>query len=94
MTSGGDTNQGRNWDEARIALGRVSQVLKDNPELGREDILPLLHEVPNYELLPEQVREAVEGLSPDERRLVNNFFTTLAENHFYLEDGSGNLEAY
>jgi len=94
MTAGGDMNQEMHWDEARIALAEVARVLGENPGLSPEEILPRLYEVPNYGLIPDEVRAAVEGLQPEERRLVNDFFATLAKNHFYLENGHGALEIY
>ena len=43
----------------------------------------------SYELIPETVRDSIEDLNYDERRLVTRTLTTLAENHFYLENNLG-----
>jgi hypothetical protein len=88
MTVGGGMTQ--DWDAARLALGRVAVQMEANPEISLEG----LRQVENYELIPEPVRDALEGLAPDERRLVTKVFTTLADNHFYLENGHGGLEFY
>jgi hypothetical protein len=90
MTAYGGTNPEMNWDEARIALGRVAQLFNENPEFTRED----LYRLENYELVPQPVREALEGLTADERQVVKRIFTTLAQNHFYLEGGEGGLRFY
>jgi len=92
MAVGGDGTPENYWDDARIALGEVAWVLHQNPGLSREDILPLLLRVKDYGLIPEGVRQAVEGLSPEERQVVTRFIRTLAENHFYVEGGHGKLD--
>ena len=53
-------------------------------------------DVKNYELIPEPVRQAIEGLTTIERPLVTHIFNTLAENHFYLENnlGGGLVDLY
>jgi hypothetical protein len=58
-----------------------------NIEFTQED----LSRLENYELIPEQVRHAIEDLSVEERRVVKSFIITLAENHFYVEGGGGGL---
>src|SRR4051794_14230437 len=79
MTADGGTNPGTNWDEARIALRRVAYFLKVNSEFDLEELRGL----ENYELIPEPVRETLEGLTPEERQIVEKVFITLEENHFY-----------
>lgn len=88
MTADGDMNPKTYWDEARIALGRVSKLFYENIEFTQEDLLRL----ENYELIPEQVRQAIEDLSLEERQVVRNFIGTLAQNHFYLEGGGGGVK--
>ena len=90
MTADGGTNSETYWDEARIALGRVAQLFDDRPEFTLEELRGL----ENYELIPEPVRETLEGLTPDERRFLDRIFTTLGENHFYLENAHGGLNFY
>ncbi len=90
MTAGGGMNPETNWDEARLALGRVAELFSNNPDFTQED----LYGVENYEAIPEPVRQTVENLTPDERRVVASVFTTLAENHFYLENNLGRMEPY
>jgi hypothetical protein len=75
------------WDEARVALGRVLWAMNDNPEVSPETLRAL----ENYEAIPLPVREALESLSPDERRVVTKMGSILAEHHFYLEHGDGGL---
>jgi hypothetical protein len=78
------------WDDARIALGRVSDLFCRRIEFPNQDEYKnALSSLAGYALIPEQVREAIEGLSPDERRTVRNFINTLAQNHFFLEDRLG-----
>jgi hypothetical protein len=88
MTADGGMTPETYWDEARIALGRVAQLFEDNPEFT----LGELRGLENYELIPEPVRQAIEDLSVEERQFVTQIFTTLAQNHFYLENNLGRLE--
>jgi hypothetical protein len=88
MTADGGMNQEMYWDEARIALGRVSDLFNANIEFAEED----LYTLENYELIPEPVRQAEEGLTLDERRVVKRFINTLAQNHFYMEGGGGRTD--
>jgi len=78
------------WDEARIALGRVSELFFENIEFTQEDLSGL----ENYELIPEQVRQAIEDLSLEERRVVRSFNDTLAQNHFYVEGAGGGVRSW
>jgi hypothetical protein len=73
------------WDEARIALRRVIQLFNVNPDFTVEE----LRRLKNYVLIPEPVREMLEGLTPDERQLLNRILTTLQENHFFFETNFG-----
>jgi len=59
----------------------------DNPAVRPEELRML----ENYEAIPLPVREALEGMSPEERRAVTRIITTLGENGFYLEGGHGGL---
>ena len=88
MTADGGMNPETYWDEARIALGRVSDLFNENIQFAEED----LYRLENYELIPEPVRQAVEGLTLEERRVVKRFINTLAENHFYIEGGGGRTD--
>jgi hypothetical protein len=90
MTAEGGMYPETHWDEARIALGRVAQFFKDNDEFTLQELRGL----ENYELIPEPVRETLEGLTRDERQFLQGFFITLAQNHFYLENARGGLEDY
>jgi len=85
MTADGGQDAETNWDEARVALGRVAELFDNN--IGFT--LAELQGLPNYQLIPAPVRQAIEGLSPQERELVRQTFTTLAQNHFYLENNLG-----
>jgi hypothetical protein len=87
MTPDGGMNP--NWDEARLALGRVAELFIQEATDGDEVTLERLRLVDNYELIPESVRETIEDLGEDDRRLVTGILTKLADNHFYLENNLG-----
>jgi hypothetical protein len=89
MTTYGKTE----WDEARSALGRVSEVLQ-RADVRQTDLREELRGVEGYQQIPESVRDAVERLSPEERDVVNRLLTTLAENRFFLENNMGRMEPY
>jgi hypothetical protein len=92
MSADGGMNPERErpWDEARIALGRVSELFCKRIEFPNQvEYKNALLDLSDYEAIPLQVREAIEGLSEDERRTVRNFINTLAQNHFFLEDRLG-----
>ena len=90
MAADGDTSPATDWDEARIALGRVADLFRDNETVGPGD----LYGVENYRLIPEGVRETLENLTPEEQLAAKKMFTVLAANHFYLEGGPGGLRFY
>lgn len=90
MTADGGTNSDADWDAARIALGRVADLLRENDNVSPEDF----QGVENYRLIPEGVRETLESLTPEEQLLVRKVFTNLAANHFFLEGGPGGLRFY
>lgn len=98
MTADGGMNPEMHWDEARLALGRVATLFKQEAESGTEippdELQAQLQALDNYELIPESVRETIEDLNYDERGLVTGVFTTLAENHFYLENNLGIMAFY
>jgi hypothetical protein len=89
MTTYGETE----WDAARSALGRVSEVLQ-RADVRQADLREELRGVEGYQQIPEPVRDAVERLSPEERDVVNRLLTTLAENRFFLENNMGRMEPY
>lgn len=89
MTESSGTTSERHWDHARIALGRVAELMKDYPDLGGDQFR---QRVDGYEAIPEPVRQALEGMKPEERQAVTKLFATLTQHHFYLEDGRGGLE--
>jgi hypothetical protein len=101
MTDEGGMNPDvETWDEARVALGRVATLIKEKLGSYTEPI-PTgtvtpedLQGVPNYHLIPEDVRTTLENLSLAELRVVKNVFEKLAKNHFYLEGGPGGLRMY
>jgi hypothetical protein len=101
MTADGGMNPDvETWDEARIALGRVADLIREklgsytetswNETVSRAE----LQGVENYDLIPEGVRETLENLTPEELRAVKKVFESLAQNHFYLEGGPGGLRFY
>jgi hypothetical protein len=77
------------WDQARIALGRVAELFNNNEH--DSTTVEELRRVRDYELIPEEVRQTLEGLTPEERRFMKMLFKTLRRNHFYLEDDFGGL---
>ena len=93
MTADGGMNP-EQWDEARLALGRVAELFIQEADSGNPVTPDDLQAVENYELIPGSVRETIEGLNYDERRLMTRIFTTLAENHFYLENNLGIVAFY
>jgi hypothetical protein len=97
MTADDATNE-MPWDEARLALGRVADVFMreadSHTEIPPDELLAQLHDVDNYELIPEPVRDAIEDLSYTDRGFVVHIFTTLAQNHFYLENNLGLVAFY
>jgi hypothetical protein len=90
MAADGGKYPETHWDEARIALGRVAYFFKEHADFTLEELRGL----ENYELIPEPVRETLEGLTPGERQFLDRIFTTLGENHFYLENAHGGLNFY
>ena len=81
MTGRGGTNA----DKSRIALGRVAQLLTYDLYATAEE----LSAVPYYELIPEPVREAIEGLTPTEHLLLRHIFQTLADSNLPLVISQG-----
>ena len=90
MTADGGKMPESQWDEPRIALGRVHDFLRDRTDFSLHELRGL----ENYELIPGPVRETIEGLTHDERQVLKKIFVTLEENHFYLENTQGGLTAY
>jgi hypothetical protein len=90
------------WDEARVALGRVADLIKEHLGSYIEgtagttgEVTPQdLQGVPNYNLIPEEVRITLETLRPEELLVVKKVFESLAKYHFYLEGGPGGLRRY
>ena len=101
MTADGGMNPDvETWDEARIALGRVADLIREQlgsyTEPGTTGTVKVedLRGVYNYHQIPEDVRHTLENLTPQELRAVKKVFESLAENHFYLEGGPGGLRFY
>jgi hypothetical protein len=100
MSADGGSNSEADWDEARIALGRVADLIREKlgsytePGWGETVTAEDLQGVQNYHLIPVGVRETLENLTPEELRAVKKVFENLAENHFYLEGGPGGLRFY
>ena len=101
MTDDGGMNPDvETWDEARIALGRVAELMQEKLGTYTEPIpdgtvtLADLQGVKNYHLIPVSVRETLENLTLEELRVVKKVFENLAMNHFYLEGGPGGLRIY
>ena len=84
------TNSATDWDAARIALGRVADVLRQNETVTPED----LQAVEDYQLIPEGVRTTLERLTYEEQQFTKQLLGTLAANHFYIEGGEGGLRFY
>ena len=90
MSTDGGLYSEANWDEARIALGRVAEIFVANDTVAPEDI----QGVENYQLIPQGVRETLENLTYEEQAAAKKVISNLAENHFYLEGGPGGLRFY
>jgi hypothetical protein len=90
MTTESGSYQGEDWDAARIALGRVADILRERERVSPEE----LRGVENYRLIPEGVRETLESLTPEELAVANRLISSLAANHFYIEGGPGGLHFY
>jgi hypothetical protein len=90
MTTESGAYQENDWDEARIALGRVADLLRERESVRPEE----LRGVENYGLIPAGVRETLESLSPEEQDVVKRLIVSLAANHFYIENGEGGLAFY
>jgi predicted Zn-dependent protease with MMP-like domain len=99
---GGMTPDVETWDEARVALGRVAELIQQKLGTYTEPLpdgrvtLAELQGVHNYHLIPEDLRHTLEDLilNIDELRVVKRVFEKLAMNHFYLEGGPGGLRMY
>jgi hypothetical protein len=89
MTTDG-YGQEADWDAARVALGRVADVFREQETVAGED----LRSVEGYGLIPEGVRETLESLTPEEQEVAKRVIGTLAANHFYIENGEGGLRFY
>ena len=87
MAVDGGRDPGSDWDEARVALGRVADIFRENETVDRES----LRAVDNYRLIPEGVRETLESLTPEEQEVAKRVSGSLAANHFYIENGEGGL---
>jgi hypothetical protein len=101
MTDDGGMNPDvETWDEARVALGRVAELIQKQlgsyTEPGTTGTVTPedLRGVHNYHLIPEDVRDTLENLTLEELRVVKKVFESLAANHFYLEGGPGGLRRY
>jgi hypothetical protein len=88
MTADGGTkpeNSGKepvwNDDRARIALEQAAEVYAKNPVAK----LPELRErVPDYQLIPEEIRQTIEALSDEEHRLLDTILDLLEKYDIYL----------
>jgi hypothetical protein len=81
MTDDNGINPEMTSDESRIALGRVGELLNENPECTIED----LRSLENYEQIPEPVRQTLERLTLPERQHLKRIFNTLEENHIPID---------
>jgi hypothetical protein len=89
MTIDGGTNPSPHWDDARIALGRVAELMR------RQAVSPGdLRAVEGWDSIPTAVQEALVALGPEEQQIVKDFVSTLSEHHFYIENGEGGLRYY
>ena len=77
------------WDAARVALAELGRLMARDPEADPEK---LGAQVPDYDRIPQPVREQLRSLTPDQRRALMTTMRVLVENHFYFEDPSGQNE--
>ena len=70
-----------NNDRARIALEKAAEVYAKNPVAKPEE---LRQDVPDYQLIPEQIRQTIEALSDAEHLLLNRILDLLENYDIYL----------
>ena len=88
MTADGGTNpeeSGKepvwNDDRARTALEMAAEVYKENPVARPQE---LREKVPDYQLIPEELRQNIEALSDQEHMLLDRILDLLEQYDIYL----------
>ena len=76
------------WNDprARIALEKAAEVYVKNPVAKPQE---LRQEVPDYQLIPEEIRQNIEALSDDEHLLLRRILDLLDDYDIYLYSRSG-----
>lgn len=75
-----------NNDRARIALEKAAEVYVENPVATPKY---LRQNVPNYQLIPEEIRQNIEALSAQEHLLLKRILDLLDDYDIYLYSRSG-----
>jgi hypothetical protein len=70
-----------NNDRARIALEKAAEVYAKNPVATPQE---LRQNVPDYQLIPEKIRQTIEGLSSEEHLLLDRILDLLEDYDIYL----------
>jgi hypothetical protein len=76
------------WNEprARTALEKAAEVYVNNPVATPEE---LRQRVPDYQLIPEEIRRNIEALTDDEHLLLARILDLLDDYDIYLYSRSG-----
>ena len=75
-----------NNDQARIALEKAAEVYVKNPVATPQE---LRQKVPDYQLIPEEIRRNIEGLTAPEHLLLKRILDLLDDYDIYLYSRSG-----
>jgi hypothetical protein len=75
-----------NNDRARNALEKAAEVYVKNPVATPQE---LHQKVPNYQLIPEEIRRNIEALSAPEHLLLKRILDLLDDYDIYLYSRSG-----
>jgi hypothetical protein len=75
-----------NNDRARIALEKAAEVYVKNPVATPQE---LRQTVPDYQLIPEEIRQNIEALSAQEHLLLKRILDLLDDYDIYLFSRSG-----
>jgi hypothetical protein len=71
-----------NDNRARHALENMAELYAEKPRATPRDVRENVG--PDYELIPEEIRRKIEGLSPQEHDLLDQILDLLEKNDIYL----------
>jgi hypothetical protein len=94
MTADGGTESAKSgkepvWNDnrARIALEKAAEVYVNNPVATPQQVRQNVG--PDYQLIPEAIRRAIEALSDEEHLFLKRILDLLDDNDIYLYSRSG-----